>query len=519
MHQAQSLPIMSQKSNLYAVSEDESSSAASNTNINSGSKSFSGAPGDDWEPKMGTIKEDHPCLVDLRIVKAMYTEGLISEKEYNEKKVSILNLLGNQSTQSISPSVNKDMEISRKGILLQADLDARKERRGSNSGNGRGRVNSTGGRRVSKVQYSRGQQNTIDPGLKLLGKRLAYFRLPSTMQSQPPITRRNACVRMINLLRSLCGQKSIDRFDSGGHHKETFAQKLAEGMLKGKTRKNVLHGPKVPVMYKIVSLMKYTTKKRLFCYASFALIIATIMVALLYFFGGCGDRHFNFGVIFLQSMTQLFGAVPEGINVTQTHCSIVFSITSALGVGLKSFAFAFCVGLLQEAAPTLLFSRVAAVRTRDGVPILMMRVDAPASRCLLDVNASGEWFYSAMSAEKEKFYKFEPLRFETQSTLQLSTILTHKIDHLSPLFGKPLDSLEGIISVQIRATDVLTRKEIRAVTMYMCDTDIRINHKFKDVVRTSGFVAVAENRPTESDLFLFHETEPISNTCTSNDLD
>ena len=86
MHQAQSLPIMSQKSNLYAVSEDESSSAASNTNINSGSKSISGAPGDDWEPKMGNIKEDHPCLVDLRIVKAMYTEGLISEKEYNEKE-------------------------------------------------------------------------------------------------------------------------------------------------------------------------------------------------------------------------------------------------------------------------------------------------------------------------------------------------------------------------------------------------------------------------------------------------
>ena len=438
----------------------------------------------------GRAPSDHPLLSDLRVLKSMLTEELITQTEYDAKKTDILDRVGVYSTERADWT---DAEISER-----IEQSTKKEWR-LNAVSSKKKARRSG----SKMNI-RGHHNTIDPGLKLLGKRLNYFMLPSRVKTAP-LRRRTIVEKAI----CPCFSKRYHHFNVGGHHQETFAQKLAEGMLKGKTKKQVKHAPPTPLMYRLISLLKYTPKPWLFGGAFATLVLASLLFSTMYFFGNCSTIDYSFGVIFLQSLTQLLGANPEGIDVTQTQCSFIFSVASAMGVGLKSLAFAFCVAILQDAAPSILFSRIATVRLRDGFPLLMVRVDAPGSRCLLDVQASGEWFYTAVTSENEKYYKYEPLKFQCQSTLQMATTLCHKIDRTSPLFGQPLDELQGIISVQLRAVDVLTRKETRAVTMYMCDTDIRINHRFKDVVKTSGFVAVAENRATESDLFSFHDTDPI----------
>ena len=353
----------------------------------------------------GRLREDQRArLEDLRLLSTMLSEDLISLEEYQQRKSLLLDGLGEDT------ATRKLSNRGGPGLLVSKNFkDPARPRRHSNP------------------RLNVGHHNTIDPGLKLLGKRLNYFNIPSLVRGTP--ARRPSLAKKLTCLCP-CSKEETS-FDSLGHHQVTFAQKLAEGMMKGKTQKNVLHAPRTPLMYRIVSTMKYTPKIKLFCFAIAVLMFSAILVASLYFLGGCGVDEYLFGIIFLQSLTQLFGAVPEGINVTRAHCSILFSITSGLGVAFKSFAFAFCVGILQEAAPNILFSRIATVRKRNGVPILMVRVDAPASRCLLDVHASGEWFYTAVTEEKEKHYKFEPLHFESQSTLQLSSVLSHVIDHTS----------------------------------------------------------------------------------------
>jgi len=57
---------------------------------------------------------------------------------------------------------------------------------------------------------------------------------------------------------------------------------------------------------------------------------------------------------------------------------------------------------MQEAVPTMLFSWVAADRDRGAGPTLMIRVDAPTSRCFFAVHTSGGLFNTMMTTEGEK---------------------------------------------------------------------------------------------------------------------
>ena len=147
----------------------------------------------------GRAPSDHPLLSDLRVLKSMLTEELITQTEYDAKKTDILDRVGVYSTERADWT---DAEISER-----IEQSTKKEWR-LNAVSSKKKARRSG----SKMNI-RGHHNTIDPGLKLLGKRLNYFMLPSrvkaliwpTWREPPPATRaaRACCATSTRTLAEL----------------------------------------------------------------------------------------------------------------------------------------------------------------------------------------------------------------------------------------------------------------------------------------------------------------------------
>ena len=190
-------------------------------------------------------------------------------------------------------------------------------------------------------------------------------------------------------------------------------------------------------------------------------------------------------------------------------CTLLYSAATAMSVGIKSVAFAVFVAVLQSAEPEIIFSRILCVRMRNNVPCIICRVDCPASRALIELKVSGEYIHAVETSEGERFIRHSPIHFSAPATMQVAFEAEHRVDENSPLLGIPLASAEGIISVQCQGVDMVTRRLVTAATMYMCDSDFRLGHRFQRVNTVSPFLAVAEKKEIVSNLENFHESLEI----------
>jgi len=213
--------------------------------------------------------------------------------------------------------------------------------------------------------------------------------------------------------------------------------------------------------------------------------------------GSFADAYF-FSV---QTMATIgYGALlPGGLagNVIATAETVVGMLTVALSAG---------VVFARVSRPTarMMFSEVAVIGKRNGVPHLMFRVANQRRNQIVEAQIHVAVLRRELTAEGEEVRRFHDLKVERSRTpvFALSWTVLHPIDQDSPLLGATRESLKAEdveIICSITGIDETFAQPVHARFGYAAD-DIRWNTRFVDIMlrRDDGSRAI--------DYSHFHET-------------
>ncbi len=178
-------------------------------------------------------------------------------------------------------------------------------------------------------------------------------------------------------------------------------------------------------------------------------------------------------------------------------------------VGLLGFAVATGLMYSKFAQPTarVLFSRVAIVAVRDGVPCVMFRVANQRRNQLVEANLHAVLALNDLTAEGEPIRRIRELHFARSSSpvFAFSWTVIHPIDDQSPFLGLTSADLAErdaeIIAVMTGIDDTFSQT-VHARRSYVAE-EIVFNARFVDVLSVDP-----DGRRTV-DLTRFHEVEPL----------
>jgi inward rectifier potassium channel len=199
--------------------------------------------------------------------------------------------------------------------------------------------------------------------------------------------------------------------------------------------------------------------------------------------GDFADAYF-FSV---QTMATIgYGALLPGNlagNLIATGETVVGMLTVALSAG---------VVFARVSRPTarMMFSKVAVIAPRNGVPTLMFRVANQRRNQIVEARIHVAVLRREVTSEGEEVRRFHDLTLERARTpiFALSWTVLHAIDPKSPLFGATRASLEAEgaeIICSITGTDETFAQPVHARFRYGAD-DIRWNTRFVDIMRLWG---------------------------------
>jgi inward rectifier potassium channel len=177
--------------------------------------------------------------------------------------------------------------------------------------------------------------------------------------------------------------------------------------------------------------------------------------------------------------------------------------------GLISTALMTGLVYAKFSRPTarILFSRVAVISMRDGVPSLQVRISNERGNLIPEAQLSVAIFRSEKTQEGERVRRFYdlPLVRSRSPVFALSWTAVHQIHPDSPLFGQTPQSLEATnseILVTFVGLDGTLSQTVHARHAYKT-SDLRWNERFVDL-----FGHDARGR-TFIDYRKFHETLPM----------
>ena len=204
----------------------------------------------------------------------------------------------------------------------------------------------------------------------------------------------------------------------------------------------------------------------------------------------------------------------------QTFAAIGYGFMSADGVWgnsvvvLEAFSSLLCIAVLtgivfgKFARPhaRVLFSEVAVVERRDGVPTLSFRVANERGNDVVEASIRVSALKTIINDEGSRLRRFYDLELERKSTpvFLLSWQVFHKIDETSPLFGMTPEQMrdEDVrLTIALTGLDGTFAQTIHARHMYWAE-DLRFGHRFVDVMRD------LEGGVVEMDFAKFHLTAP-----------
>ncbi len=177
--------------------------------------------------------------------------------------------------------------------------------------------------------------------------------------------------------------------------------------------------------------------------------------------------------------------------------------------GLLGLSLATSVSFAKLARPTahIVFSAVAVVRPRDGVPTLMFRAANARGNDVLEANVQVSLLRTERSSEGEVLRRLHDLRLTRRNSpvFMLSWTVMHPIDAESPLNGVDLPAFRDddmMIIVTLSGLDGTTMQTVHARTTYHHD-QLRFGERFVDVMtsRPDGTVVLDHAR--------FHDSEPL----------
>ncbi len=213
--------------------------------------------------------------------------------------------------------------------------------------------------------------------------------------------------------------------------------------------------------------------------------------------------HFFFSV-------HTFGTIGYGSMYPQANAAEWLVTLEAL-VSLAVNAMATGLVFAKFARPTsrLLWSKVACVSDREGVPTLMFRVANERLNHVVEATARAVLVRAEVTSEGESIRRVLdlPLVRSTTPTFLLAWTVMHPVTKDSPLYGMTVERLaEARCEIVLTLTGI---DETLSQTIYsrasFLPEDLRFGARFADILRAGELGPVIDYAP-------FHETKPSSLT-------
>ncbi|MEW5850187.1 MAG: ion channel [Myxococcota bacterium] len=187
-------------------------------------------------------------------------------------------------------------------------------------------------------------------------------------------------------------------------------------------------------------------------------------------------------------------------NVLVAVEAVVGMVGLALMTGLAFAKF-------SRSTARVLFSKVAVIHPRDGVPCLMLRMANERTSQIVEAQARVVLARDEVTQEGDRMRRFHELKLSRSHThlFALTWTAIHPITPDSPLYGLTRESMaavSGELVASLVGTDEGSGQTVHALYSYFPD-DIRWDTRFVDVLstRSDGARVVDYTR--------FHETEPF----------
>jgi len=256
-------------------------------------------------------------------------------------------------------------------------------------------------------------------------------------------------------------------------------------------------------------LMK-TSWPRFFLILSGGFVLLNAFFAFLYLMGGDGiaeARHGSFEDAFFFSVQTIatlgYGReAPVGMYANLVVTLEVFS-------GLMGLALATGLTFSKFSRPTarVLFSKVAVIAPRKGVPCLMFRMANARTNHIIEANLRLNMLANEVGEDGKDFRRFHDMKLfrDFSPVFKLTWLAIHPIDPDSPLYGKTREDLEAIqaeIIVSLSGIDDIFLSTVHKQHSYIPE-EILWNASFEDVLSTHEDRVII-------DYSRFHRTKPLS---------
>ena len=243
-------------------------------------------------------------------------------------------------------------------------------------------------------------------------------------------------------------------------------------------------------------------------YASAYLLLNVFFGAIYTWTGGVSNaRPGSFSDAFFFSAETL-GTIGYGVLAPQSHAAhLVATVENMIGLLALATFTGLTFAKFSRPKARVIFSDVAVVAPRDGVPTLSFRVANERVNHVVEATLRVTLVRFEQSAEGERFRRMVdlPLLRNQSPAFVLTWTALHAIDEASPLHGiTPESFTKGLMEVLVTFTgwDETLAQTIFARQSYVA-SELRWNHRFRDVIR------ITDEGRREIDYARFHETDEL----------
>eukprot|EP00958_Prasinococcus_capsulatus_P003733 scaffold339_cov402-Prasinococcus_capsulatus_cf.AAC.18 len=124
---------------------------------------------------------------------------------------------------------------------------------------------------------------------------------------------------------------------------------------------------------------------------------------------------------------------------TNSMAYVLAMVQCMVGVILNVLLFAVIVTKFQKPQPKLVFAERICFATRNGSPVLLMRVGNLRCNTLHDLQLTLTMLVTVQTAEGENRVQMIPLEVSQLATMTAVATFTHKVTRESPLYGMTED--------------------------------------------------------------------------------
>ncbi|HJU19405.1 MAG TPA: ion channel [Stellaceae bacterium] len=237
---------------------------------------------------------------------------------------------------------------------------------------------------------------------------------------------------------------------------------------------------------------------------------ANVVFALLYLLdrGDIGNARAGDFADALFFSVQTMATIGYGRMFPATlYANLIVTVETIFGLMLLALATGLTFARFSRPTARVMFSRVAVVMPRNGVPTLMLRLANERRNQILEARVAVALVRDEYTAEGElmrRFYDLPLARRQTPIFAMTFTVM-HAIEADSPLAGATAASLaaDGAeIVVTVSGIDETMAQTVYARTSYL-PHEVLWNHRFADIF---GWT---QERRRMIDYRRFHDTEPL----------